>query len=187
MCNILQHTQHSYDEGSYTTITLSNIYFCTINISITITYGCKIKCTIKCDCYSYTLSAPTHGTKNFNSFNSTCSLTTSHQKSKTTASSDILFLEATFTYHLASYFITEDYNYQHSIYILVVPQEEAEMGGIHTHTHTHMSRSHVCKESTLLIYVSNNVRPVYLKISNLFHRGNCDIYLHSPNNTNGIT
>lgn len=28
---------------------------------------------------------------------------------------------------------------------------------------------------------------MYLKITNLFHRGNCDIYLHSLNNTNGIT
>jgi hypothetical protein len=45
----------------------------------------------------------------------------------------------------------------------------------------------MCKESTLFMYVSNADTPVYLKIPNLFHMGNCDTYLHSLNNTNGIT
>jgi hypothetical protein len=177
------------DEGGYTILTVSVIYFCTITIPITITYKHTIKCTIKCDCYSYTLSAPTHGEKNFNSFNSTCSLTTSHQKSQTRTSPNICFLKATFTYHLASYFIAKDYNYQHSIYILVVLQEKAEMGGdIYTHTHTYIyvTKSHV--QGKYAAYLCQHTdRPVYLKIPNLFHRGTCNIYLHSPYNTNGIT
>lgn len=50
-----------------------------------------------------------------------------------------------------------------------------------------MSLSHMYKKIMLLIYVSNTDRPLYLEISNLFHRGNFDIHLHSPTITNGIT
>lgn len=179
---------NTHDKGGYTTITVSNIYFCTINIPITITYEHKMKCTIKCDCYSYTLSAPTHGTKNFNSFNSTCSHTTSYQKSQTTASSGTSFLEATFTYHLASYFTTKDYNYQHSIYILVVLQEEAEMGGnTHTHTHTYICRQVTCARKVRCLFMSATMTDQCTSKYPIRFTGVTNIYLHSPDNTNGIT
>jgi len=135
------------------------------------------------------------GQKTFNSFNGTCSLITSHQKNQTRASSNICFLETTFTHHLASYFITKEYNYHHSIYILVVLQEEAEMWGkicvcvyiyIYTHTHIICHKVTGARKLCCLFMSATMTDQCTLKYATCF-TGVTDIYLHSPNITNGIT